>query len=244
MTRRTTHFAAALVAAAAFILVSAWPLWAASRTVRIEAGQIHDAVRRAVMSENTSSQETVRVIFPNPAREMTAQGEKISREVVSVQGNPFLGHGQYAFRLYDKGVFLAEQRVSVVIEVEREVLMSARSLHRHARLAPDDIQVVKRWVRRIPAQAITDAGSAVGMMLRVNVAPHTEITRSMLREVPVVRRGAPVRIVYENGPMRIVTLGVSEEDGRDGGMVRVRNTSSRKILHAQVIGESTVQLVF
>jgi flagella basal body P-ring formation protein FlgA len=66
----------------------------------------------------------------------------------------------------------------------------------------------------------------------------------MLREIPVVRKGAPVRILYESGPMRIVTLGVSEEDGQDGGTVRVRNTSSRKILHARVIGDSTVQLVF
>ncbi|NPU84752.1 MAG: flagellar basal body P-ring formation protein FlgA [Syntrophaceae bacterium] len=245
MTYRTIRFySAVLIVATVFIIASAGPLRASSRTVRVGAGQIHDAVRQAVTSQNTESRETFRVIFPRPAQEMQVEGENISREVVVVQGNPFLGYAQYAVRLYEKGVLLAEQRVSVVIEVQREVLMSARALGRNTQIGTEDIQVMKRWVRRIPTQAVTDAESAVGKMLRVNVAPHTEITRSMLREVPVVRRGAPVRIVYENGPMRIVTLGVSEEDGPDGGMVRVRNTTSRKILHARVIGDSTVQLVF
>ncbi|PKN33619.1 MAG: flagella basal body P-ring formation protein FlgA [Deltaproteobacteria bacterium HGW-Deltaproteobacteria-19] len=244
MKHHTILFPAAFVAAVVFILVNAGPLHAALQTVRISAGQIQEAVHRAAMSQNPSPQGTVRVIFSSPAQEMRVQGEKISQEVVPVQGNPFLGHGQYAVRIYDRGVFLAEQRVSVVIETQRDVVMSARSLSRNSRLAPGDIQVVKRWVRRIPTQAVTDADGAVGKMLRVNVAPHTEITQPMLREIPVVRKGAPVRILYESGPMRIVTLGVSEEDGQDGGTVRVRNTSSRKILHARVIGDSTVQLVF
>jgi flagellar basal body P-ring formation protein FlgA len=241
---RMIRWATAFVAVAALVSVSASPLWAASRAVRIDAAHIQDAVRRAAMSQNPWPPETVRVTFPYPAQDMQVQGEKISQEIIPVQGNPFLGHGQYAVRLYDRGVFLAEQRVSVVIEVQREVLMSARSLGRNTQLAPEDIQVMRRWVRRIPSQAVTDVESAVGKMLIVNVAPHTEITRSMLREVPVVRRGAPVRIVYESGPLRLVTLGVSEEDGPDGGMVRVRNATSRKILHARVIGDSTVQLVF
>jgi flagella basal body P-ring formation protein FlgA len=44
--------------------------------------------------------------------------------------------------------------------------------------------------------------------------------------------------------MRIVITGVSEEDGPDGGPVRVRNTSSRKVLQARVVGDATVELVF
>ncbi len=241
---RAMRFSMVFVAAAMAVLLSVPPLQAAGKTVKIGAAQIQDAVQRAATSQNAWPRGTVRVLFTNPVQEMEVKGEKISREVIPVRGNPFLGHGQYAVRIYDNGVFLAEQRVSVLVEVQRDVILSARSLGRNTRIDTGDVQVVKRWVRRIPAQAVTDTETVVGKMLRVNVAPNTELTHSMLREFPVVRRGAPVRIIYESGPLSIATLGVSEEDGQDGSMVRVRNTSSRKILHARVVGDSTVQLVF
>lgn len=241
---RVMRFSMVFIAAAIAVLLCASPLPAAGKTVKIGAAQIQNDVQCAATSQNAWPRGTVRILFTSPVQEMEAKGEKISREVIPVRGNPFLGHGQYAVRIYDNGVFLAEQRVSVLVEVQRDVVLSARSLGRNTRLDGGDVQVVKRWVRRIPAQAVTDTESVVGKMLRVNVAPNTELTHSMLREFPVVRKGAPVRIIYESGPLSIATLGVSEEDGQDGGMVRVRNTSSRKILHARVVGDATVQLVF
>lgn len=244
MRHRAGSLPVLLLLAAMLVALEGAPLWAASRTVRYDAGQIREAVRRAVESQAPWPAGTVRVTFPQSMQEMRLQGEKISHEASPAQGNPFLGNGQYVVRFYDGRVFLAEQRVQVLVEVLRDVPLSARPLDRGTRLEPGDIRVVKRWVRHIPAQAVTRAGEAVGKQLGVNLAPHTEITRSMLRESPVVRKGEPVRIVYEEGPLRIVALGVCEEDGREGGLIRVRNASSRRAVHARVVGDSTVELVF
>ena len=44
--------------------------------------------------------------------------------------------------------------------------------------------------------------------------------------------------------MRIVTVGLSEEDGVAGNIVRVKNITSNKIIYARVLSDSMVELDF
>jgi len=62
----------------------------------------------------------------------------------------------------------------------------------------------------------------------------------MLKDVPLVQRGKIVKIVFDSGPMRIVTVGMPEEDGMAGAIIRVRNVTSNKIIYARVLGDSLV----
>jgi len=66
----------------------------------------------------------------------------------------------------------------------------------------------------------------------------------MLKEIPLVRKGKMVKIVFDNGPMQIVTVGLSEEDGVAGNIVRVKNITSNKIIYARVLSDSVVGIGF
>jgi flagella basal body P-ring formation protein FlgA len=66
----------------------------------------------------------------------------------------------------------------------------------------------------------------------------------MLKTVKTIKRGKMVKIVLENGPMMIVTFGLSEEDGSRGDFIKVRNISSNKIVYAKVIDDSSVRVDF
>jgi len=66
----------------------------------------------------------------------------------------------------------------------------------------------------------------------------------MLKEIPLVRKGKMVKIVFDNGSVHIVTVGLSEEDGVAGNVVRVKNITSNKIIYARVLSDSVVGIGF
>jgi len=51
-------------------------------------------------------------------------------------------------------------------------------------------------------------------------------------------------MVLESGPMMIVTFGICEEDGSRGDYIKIRNTSSNKMVYARVTDDSSVRVEF
>ena len=84
----------------------------------------------------------------------------------------------------------------------------------------------------------------MGKRVASSIRPNHEITRTMLREVPLVKKGRVVKMVLNNGTINITTLGQIQEDGGMGSSVRVKNISSQRIVYARVVGESLVQVDF
>jgi len=52
------------------------------------------------------------------------------------------------------------------------------------------------------------------------------------------------QIPIVEGRMGPSTIGICQENGTEGSLVRVQNTSSRKIIYALVIGDSLVKVDF
>jgi flagella basal body P-ring formation protein FlgA len=111
-------------------------------------------------------------------------------------------------------------------------------------IGPDDVRVVKRWLTREPQQVITSVEEAVGKRISSSVRPNRDITRTMLRDVPLVKRGRLVKMFLNNGFINIATVGQIQEDGAMGSLVRVKNMTSQRIVYARVVGDSLVQVDF
>jgi flagella basal body P-ring formation protein FlgA len=56
----------------------------------------------------------------------------------------------------------------------------------------------------------------------------------------MVRRGHPVELIYARPGLRITALGVAQEDGTLGDLVRVINAESRRQLQGVVSGPGEV----
>jgi flagellar basal body P-ring formation protein FlgA len=106
------------------------------------------------------------------------------------------------------------------------------------------VRVVKRWLIREPQQTIASREEAVEKRIISAVRPNQEITRTMLRDVPLIKKGRMVKMVLNNGFITITTVGQTQEDGGMGSSVRVKNVSSERIVYARVVGDSLVQVDF
>jgi flagellar basal body P-ring formation protein FlgA len=169
---------------------------------------------------------------------------KLSFKVESRPKEDYLGDTSFNVRIFQSSIFLKEETVRVRIEILREFVVSTNNLGRDAIITSNDISLQKKWVRSIPVNAISTLEEATGKMICVSIRPNTEITRNMLKEVMPVKRGKMVHIILDNGVMKITTMGLSEEDGAEGAIVKVRNITSSKIIYARVIGEAKVKIDF
>lgn len=170
--------------------------------------------------------------------------DNLTCQITSRPGEEYIGDTSFSARLFSNGVFLKEETLRVRIEVLRDFVFSLNPVTKNTVLTDDDVIVQKKWVRRIPANSLSSVDEVRGKSIAVSLRPHAQITRNILREVKTVSKGKMVKVVLDNGFMRIVMNGLAEEDGTDDSIIRVRNLNSNKIIYARVVGPSLVQIDF
>ncbi|MFB3926681.1 MAG: flagellar basal body P-ring formation chaperone FlgA [Syntrophales bacterium] len=188
--------------------------------------------------------ESVRVEFLSSPGDLEVSGSRVSWSVEGRHNENFAGNSVFRVKFYDRGTFVKEAAVKTRIEVLTDVLVSTRALSRDTEISGDDIKVVKKWLAQIPDRTISDPEYVVGKTLSTDIRPNTEITKGMLKNLVLVRKGKPVRILLESGPMVITTIGLTEDDGGRGDIIRVRNISSNKTIYARVLDQTSVRVDF
>ena len=202
------------------------------------------AITRHIEKNMPWPADSARIELLTKLSAVVADKDGLSFKVTSRPREEYLGDTSFTARIFQNGVFLKEETVRVRIEVLHEFVVSTNNLGRDALVTTNDISVQKKWVRTIPINAISDVEDATGKIMCVSIRPNTEITRNMLKELMPVKKGKVVHIVLDNGVMKIMAMGLSEEDGAEGAMVKVRNIASSKIIYARVIGQSKVKVDF
>jgi flagella basal body P-ring formation protein FlgA len=190
------------------------------------------------------SKDAVRFEFASQGDDIVLRGEKISHRIVELHNQGYIGDARFSVKYYDRNTFIRESIVRVKMEVLRDIVVASRRLARDVQIGEDDVHVVKKWVNRMAPNIVSDPKEAIGKRLMVGAAANEEIQAGYLKRPILIKRGAPVRIVYENGSLSVSALGYSEEDGVSGGLVRIRNAASKKTLHARVIDDSSVAIGF
>jgi flagella basal body P-ring formation protein FlgA len=239
------HKTAFLIAGVVSLFLFNGHLLCAASAAVIRGETIKAAVRTYIEKNMALPKSVVRVEFPaGVSDDVRLTGKKITYRVLSRRNEDFMGNSSFTVRCYENGTFLNAKTVKARIEVLMDVVVSTKSLHRNVRINRDDVRLVKRWFDRLPSNVISSLDAVVGMKLCTNVKPNTEMTGNMVRSMPIVKRGKPVRIVFEKGSMRITTIGLSDQDGMHGELIRVRNVSSKKVIYARVMGNSLVKVEF
>lgn len=205
---------------------------------------IKDAVRKHVEDNAPWPRDRVRVEFFGPMPEVTLPEGRPDVQVRSRAGENYIGRTAFTVRFSRGDTVVREEAVRVRIEVLTDVVVAARGIMRDAVLGPEDVTVTRKWMDAAPAGVLADAAEAVGKKALMRLNAGTEIKSQMLRSAPVVKKGEVVRIVLESGPMVISAVGLCQEDGGKGDLVRVQNVSSRKIIFARVMGASLVRVDF
>ncbi len=201
---------------------------------------IHEAVREYIETHMPWPQGTVRLDFTTSEPGFSAGGHETMFRIEAAGAADFIGDAAFIVRIYAGGTLLRTETVRTQIEVLRNVVVAAKMIRSGSVLTAEDVRLVKKWVRRNMPNAISSVDEAIGKRITVQAHPGVEMSARILKDAPLVRKGQVVRVLFDNGSMRISTVGIPEEDGVAGSMIRIKNITSKKIIYARVLGASLV----
>lgn len=128
------------------------------------------------------------------------------------------------------------------IEALAQVVVSTRALPKGTILHPEHLTTVTMDLTSLNGASSRPA-ALIGKKLTRSLRAGSPVLATMIEELPLVRRGEPVRIILTVGPMQLTALGLAHSDGRPGEVIRVQNSSSNKIVHCRVTAPGLVEVI-
>jgi len=224
-------------------VMAAFPAASEAGTI-VPAEDIRGRVARHVERNHPWAAESARIQVLLKLSDRAFPQESVTFEVTHDANEDFIGDAYLDVKYYAGRNLVKEETVRVGIEVLTDVVVSKRELSKNRGITLDDVQVQKKWLKRIPGNVVTELSEVIGKIPTFNVRPNCEIARSSIRVPLMIKRGSVVRIVFDSDDFNIATVGISEEDGAIDKVIKVRNISSNKTIYARVTGNSLVKVEF
>lgn len=170
--------------------------------------------------------------------------EIVDVELESEAAEPLHGEVPITVTLRRAGEVLERTVVTVAIEEASLGLVAARPIARGDTVSERDVELVPVEGNANRRHAVTAPEVVVGKQAKRNVAAGATLRANWFEEVPVVRRGEPVRIRFEQHGLRIDASGIARQDAREGEAVRVENSTSRREVIGRADADGVVHVAF
>ncbi len=128
------------------------------------------------------------------------------------------------------------------VERLRQVAVALRNIPRGTQLTSADLQTEQRRLSGSESRTYTTAESALGMVTRRPISLGDVIPSSSLTEPTAVRKGDQVQVRAVGTDLNIVTLGIAMSSGKVGDQIRIKNSSSERIIRARISAPGEVEV--
>jgi flagella basal body P-ring formation protein FlgA len=135
---------------------------------------------------------------------------------------------------YKKALFRAQLHMYESVVVTNRV-MAAGEL-----VTPDSIHIEKKEIGALMPGYITDSKKPIGFVIKRMTNRGTVLEDSMLDKPVIIKSGSTIHIKAIVGDASVQTQGVALQDGKEGQVIRVRNTGTKKIISGTVIDADVV----
>lgn len=132
--------------------------------------------------------------------------------------------------------------VSVKVKVMRPVVVAAKALAANQTLKASDVKIVLQDISELRQGFLLSTDKVLGQQLKYPVAVGTALTSRSLKQQKVVQRGEQVILVAQAGTMEVRMNGMAMEDAILGDKIRVKNSSSNRVVEGVVQAPGIVQV--
>lgn len=217
-----------------------------------------------VMRESTQvSQEWIEKIFKKYIFENTPWKQKdITIQRVRFSGIPviptgkltyvikpfstqdrFIGNVTVTVALYVDGEKVRTLDVLGDVEVFENVYFASRPLRRNEIISAADLEVHRMNITDAVDRYATRPDQVENRRVLYDIGMHQPLELNDLDKPLVVKRGDPVKIVYEEPGLSVTAKGRAKGDAGIGDTLAVTNISSRKTIYCKVVDSQTVRAV-
>lgn len=132
--------------------------------------------------------------------------------------------------------------VPVNIESEINVLVVKRAVPKSSPVTGKDVEIQSRRVKGLGSAYVTSLAQLEGMRARRSLTVGSLLAVDALTPDLLVKRGQQVMLLATVGGIEVRANGVALSDGTASSRIRVRNSSSSKVVEGIVDSDSTVRI--
>lgn len=132
--------------------------------------------------------------------------------------------------------------IPVRIERYLEVLVLARPVERQQVLGPSDLRLERQAVSKLTSGYFTDPKEVIGLSARRRLTAGQVLIPAHVETRPLIKRGQEVTLYVSRPGLMVRMKGIALEDGRLGDRIRVRNSSSKKVVEGYVESADSVRI--
>lgn len=129
------------------------------------------------------------------------------------------------------------------VHVFQDVIVAAKHLQPGRKLEASDFRIEEREIGNFRGKYLTKLADVVGREVNRLVREGRIILEPMVEYPVVIESGNQVDIIARLRGVEVKTKGIALQRGRTLDIIRVRNALTKKVLHAKVIDEKTVEVV-
>jgi len=210
-----------------------------------EVRNIMDEIKAEVLKElRASIPGDVRLydLAPAGAGGLIKDNEKY--KVRAVRMGRYIGRNRVNFSVSLQSGDRREQEITVtaVYDVLVDVFVTSRALRGDTLLSPDDFNVLKQRLSRLPAGAILKGDELEGKALKTNLSGGVILRSEHLASNSSAKRGRRVNVVVEGDNVFLTLKGVLKNNTAIGGTARVLCDMSKKEVSGILTDPDTVRV--
>ncbi len=153
----------------------------------------------------------------------------------------FIGNVTATVDFYVNGEKVRTLGVAGKVEVFGNVYLASRPLKQNEMISEADLEVHKMNLTDAADRFATRPDQVENRRVLRNLGVHQPLELRDLDKPLVLKRGDPVKIVYEEPGLSVTAKGQANADGGVGDTLAVTNDSSNKTLHCKVVDAQTVR---
>ena len=213
------------------------------KTNRIAGREIEEIYRNHILSNAPWRPEDLEISGITHSGEAELPAGNVTHVVEANPRERYLGNVILTVHFFADGRKKRSIRVAGKVQLHREVVVAARPLSRHDILTDFDVQIQRIPVGENSERLALSVEQVVGRRLLRDVVLNQPLMLTDLDSPLILRKGAPVTILYEQPGLRISARGQAREDGGTGKPIRVLNTQTNRTVVSEILDGSTVRAI-
>lgn len=128
-----------------------------------------------------------------------------------------------------------------IIEWKVPVIVASKLITRGQIITKEDIKSTTKYLRFVPQNLVISKKQVIGARANTDIGINQVIRASMINMQPLIRYGDIVRVIYDNGFIKITTKAKAMQNGYLGKYIRLQPIGNQKdFITGKVIDKDTV----
>ncbi len=185
---------------------------------------------------------SVRIVFPK--KPLPTKPGKIHLELEKISGGARTGRRSFRVGLYINRQFIKTMNVVGDVKAEALVITPLRWMKRNEVFAREDVTTMRVGMPSLTHDFILHQDEILGKQVLRSLPPRQPISKEMVDDPPVVRKGDRVMIEVRQGGLLVQAIGLAKATGKSGETILVENKSSGREVMGTVLSAGLVEVGF